>query len=253
MYLATTPEETALRIQSGLTDILSQTGAQGGIAVSTVNLPRGDSQGLLRHLQPCRLGRRPDRQRRSTRPPARSPSTPTWSAAGQAARARLDDARHRHLQRRRGHGLHRGQRRRHGEPGRRSTATMPRSSTTCAATAAAKAPTFRTRTSLMGAVINSEPVVAREEGVVYVASGEGMLHAFDTSAGNAGNELWAFVPQQGAGQHRRDGASAATPFAPSTTVRRCWASSAPQASCWSRAWAWPDAATSLWTSATRAA
>jgi type IV pilus assembly protein PilY1 len=48
----------------------------------------------------------------------------------------------------------------------------------------------------MGAVINSEPVVARDEGVVYVASGEGMLHAFDTSAGNPGNELWAFVPSK---------------------------------------------------------
>ncbi len=55
---------------------------------------------------------------------------------------------------------------------------------------------FRPRTSLMGAVINSEPVVARDEGVVYVASGEGMLHAFDTSAGNPGNELWAFVPSK---------------------------------------------------------
>ena len=64
---------------------------------------------------------------------------------------------------------------------------------------------FRPRTSLMGAVINSEPVVARDEGVVYVASGEGMLHAFDTSAGNPGNELWAFVPEQGAAEHRRDG------------------------------------------------
>ena len=55
---------------------------------------------------------------------------------------------------------------------------------------------FRTRVSLMGAVINSEPAVARDESVVYVASGEGMLHAFDTSATAAGDELWAFVPHQ---------------------------------------------------------
>jgi type IV pilus assembly protein PilY1 len=56
---------------------------------------------------------------------------------------------------------------------------------------------FRTRTSLMGAVINSEPVVARDESVVYVASGEGMLHAFDTTKGaDEGKELWAFVPRQ---------------------------------------------------------
>jgi len=31
--------------------------------------------------------------------------------------------------------------------------------------------------------------------MVYVQSGEGMLHAFDTRAPDAGKELWAFVPE----------------------------------------------------------
>ena len=51
---------------------------------------------------------------------------------------------------------------------------------------------FRIRSALMGAVVNSEPVLAREEQTVYVASGEGMLHAFDTVTGN---EQWAYMPQ----------------------------------------------------------
>ena len=74
-------------------------------------------QGLLRHLQPGRLGRRPDRQRH--RPGHRlGDGGAHLVGRQQAARTRLDHPRHRHLQRRRGHGLHRGQRGRHGEPGR---------------------------------------------------------------------------------------------------------------------------------------
>jgi type IV pilus assembly protein PilY1 len=44
---------------------------------------------------------------------------------------------------------------------------------------------------LLGAVINAEPVLARDERVIYVASGEGMLHAFDTATGA---EQWAYAP-----------------------------------------------------------
>ena len=51
------------RIQSAFNDILNQNGAQGGIAVSAVNLDRGDSQGLPGLYNPARLDRRPDRQR----------------------------------------------------------------------------------------------------------------------------------------------------------------------------------------------
>ncbi|WP_284619663.1 pilus assembly protein [Aquabacterium humicola] len=50
--------------------------------------------------------------------------------------------------------------------------------------------TYRKRVSLMGAVINAEPVVDKT-GVAYVASSEGMLHAINTSTGA---EEWAFVP-----------------------------------------------------------
>jgi type IV pilus assembly protein PilY1 len=43
---------------------------------------------------------------------------------------------------------------------------------------------FRKRLSLIGAVINSEPAVQRRENVIYVQSGEGMLHAIDTTSGD---------------------------------------------------------------------
>lgn len=55
--------------------------------------------------------------------------------------------------------------------------------------------TFRNRTSLMGPVVNSEPVVSRDDDVLFVQSGEGMLHAFSVANANAGQELWAFVPR----------------------------------------------------------
>jgi type IV pilus assembly protein PilY1 len=54
---------------------------------------------------------------------------------------------------------------------------------------------FRVRTGLIGAIINSEPAVDRKKSVVYMQSGEGMLHAIDTAEATAGQELWAFVPR----------------------------------------------------------
>lgn len=50
---------------------------------------------------------------------------------------------------------------------------------------------FRTRKSLIGPVVNAKPAVDGDTKTVYLASGEGMLHAFDT---NTGIEEWAFVP-----------------------------------------------------------
>jgi len=51
--------------------------------------------------------------------------------------------------------------------------------------------TARARSSLLGAVVNAEPVLARDERMVYLASGDGMLHAFDTVTGA---EQWAYAP-----------------------------------------------------------
>jgi type IV pilus assembly protein PilY1 len=193
MYLATDPSETAERIQAVLDDILSQTGAQGGIAVSTVNLSRGDSRAYFGTYNPA--GWAGD----LTANPidaatAEVSTTPVWSAnalllarpwgerviaAGKAGGAV---------------GFTAGDVGSLVNPGGiygsdADVINYLRGDRTH------EGSLFRTRTSLMGAVINSEPMVARDEGMVYVQSGEGMLHAFDTLSPNAGKELWAFVPE----------------------------------------------------------
>ena len=52
MYLATNPAETAAGIKAVLDDIVSQRGAQGGVAVSTVNLSRGDNRAYFGTYNP---------------------------------------------------------------------------------------------------------------------------------------------------------------------------------------------------------
>jgi type IV pilus assembly protein PilY1 len=194
MYLATNPDETIAGIRAVLTDILSQTGAQGGIAVSTVNLPRGDSKAYFGTYNPA--GWAGDLTANAIDPATGSVTVnATWSAAVKllardwTTRVIATSS---------------------GAAGMAFTTANVAATVNPGAKYGADAAVidylrgdrsgegtaFRTRTSLMGAVINSEPVVARDDGVVYVASGEGMLHAFDTSAGNPGQELWAFVPSR---------------------------------------------------------
>jgi len=194
MYTAATPESTALKIQAALNDILNNAGAQGGVAVSTVNLSRGDGFAYLGSYTPA--GWSGDLTANTINASSGAISTtPTWSAATKlAARAY----------------------------GTRVVASADASGGVSFSTASVgdvvnpdsawgdtsavinylrgdrsgEGSSFRTRTSLMGAVINSEPTIDRDNNVVYIASGEGMLHAFDIAAGaDVGKELWAFVPR----------------------------------------------------------
>jgi type IV pilus assembly protein PilY1 len=193
MYLADSPAETAAKIQNGLRDILSQTGAQGGIAVSTVNLSRGDSRAYFGTYNPAGWAGDLTANPISAET-AEVDTTPVWSAstlllardwstriiaagkAGGAVGFTAGDV---------GGTVNPG-----GIYGTDAEVLdYLRGERTHEGTK------FRSRTSLMGAVINSEPMVARDEGVVYVQSGEGMLHAFDTRSPDAGKELWAFVPE----------------------------------------------------------
>lgn len=74
--------------------------------------------------------------------------------------------------------------------------------------------TYRTRTHVLGDIINSEPVIVREPRanytdtdyatfkstyasrakVVYQGANDGMMHAFKADNPNGGSELWAYVP-----------------------------------------------------------
>jgi type IV pilus assembly protein PilY1 len=193
MFLATNPAETSAGIRAVLEDIVSQRGAQGGVAVSTVNLSRGDNRAYFGTYNPSGW------QGDITAHPIDAatgevdPDTTLWSA-GSVLLAR--DWTTRVI----------------------ASATASGGVAFTAANVGAtvnpsgaygsdtdvvnylrgdrthEGTQFRIRQSLIGAVINSEPAVQRSASVIYVQSGEGMLHAIDTATASAGTELWAFVP-----------------------------------------------------------
>jgi type IV pilus assembly protein PilY1 len=189
MYLATTPTDTALRIQSGLNDILQISGAQGGASVGSVNLARGDGRVYLGSYNVS--GWVGDLTANGIDVSTANVSgTAIWSAANLLA-ARNWTTRNIFTS--------------SGNTGQEFTDTNIGATVTPSGYVSAdvvnylrgdrsgEGTSFRTRSSLMGPVVNSTPVVAGAEGVVYVATGYGMLHAFDTATGV---EQWAYVPQE---------------------------------------------------------
>jgi type IV pilus assembly protein PilY1 len=189
MYLATTPDETALRIQAGLTDILNVEGSQSSVAVSSVNLDKGDSQAYLGAYTPAGWSGDLTANPIDATTGAVS-ATANWSAATLLG-ARVWSTRHIFSSSASG-GLD-------FDATNFGAATNPDSATFTNAQVieylrgnrTGEGSLFRTRKSLMGAVVNAEPVLARDEKMVYVASGEGMVHGFDTVTGA---EQWAYVP-----------------------------------------------------------
>ncbi len=194
MYLATTPKQTAASIRAGLDDIVSQTGAQGGLAVTTVNLARSDERGYAATYDPAGWAGDLQAIAINTATGGAMSGPALWSAA-----ARLNARPWAERVIATFHG----------------TAGAPFSGAAVEAAVnpggvwgnsanlmsylrgarAGEAATFRVRKSLMGAVINAEPAIDRDTEVAYLATGEGMLHAFDIKKGaGAGNELWAYVP-----------------------------------------------------------
>jgi type IV pilus assembly protein PilY1 len=192
LYLASAASDTAAKLQSAFSDILSQQGAQGGIAVSTVNLQRGDQRAYVGTYNPA--GWTGDLTAVAINATTgATAATPSWSA-GALLLAR--DWTTRVI------ASHDGSA---GVPfTEAAVGSLVNPSSTWGVTSELMAylrgdrsnegTKFRTRSSLLGAVINSEPFVSRDDGVVYVASGEGMLHAFDTRD-QPGKELWAYVPR----------------------------------------------------------
>ena len=192
MFLASDADAMRYSIQSAFNDIQDQKGAQGGIAVSAVNLDRGDSQAYLGSYNPAGwagdLAANPIDK--SSGQVDMAVASRKWSAAAllgaRAWSTRLIFSSS-------------------GSSGIDFSATNVGSTVNAAPASFSDAQavdylrgdrsgegsTFRARTSLIGAVINAEPVLAREEKMVYLASSEGMLHAFDTVTGN---EEWAYAP-----------------------------------------------------------
>ncbi|CAD5371833.1 Type IV fimbrial biogenesis protein PilY1 [Rubrivivax sp. A210] len=190
MYLANTPEETALRVRAGLDEILNQVAAQGAIAVSAVNLDRSDRQAYMGMYNP--RGWAGDltanaintataavsstaNWRASTLLAARDWTTRVIFSSDASAGVDFSDANV-------------------GALVNPDTAAFPSNAAVVdylRGSRTGEGSTFRTRSSLIGAVVNAEPVLAREETTVYLASGDGMLHAFDTVTGA---EQWAYAP-----------------------------------------------------------
>ncbi len=192
MFLATNPTSTVDGIRAVVNDILNQTGAQGGLAVSTVNLQRGDSRAYFGTYNPA--GWIGDLTANPINPSSGDVSTTAAWSTGAQLLARAWGTRV--------IASHDGST---GVPFTAATVgTLVNPANAWGDTTEVmnylrgdrthESTKFRTRTSLLGAVINAEPVVDRDNGVVYFASGEGMLHAVDTST-DAGKELWAFVPR----------------------------------------------------------
>ncbi|MCC9648648.1 pyrrolo-quinoline quinone [Rubrivivax sp. JA1029] len=193
MFLASSPTETATSIKAILDDIIFQVGAQSAVAVSTVNLTRGDGFAYLGTYNPS--GWSGDLTANAIDSSTGDISaTATWSAAmllaarNYTTRQIATDG---------------------GSGGVAFTSTNvgslvdPSSSYGDGAALfnylrgdrSLEGTTYRRRTSLIGAVINAEPVISNPDSVAYLASSEGMLHAIDIASGtDRGQELWAFVP-----------------------------------------------------------
>jgi type IV pilus assembly protein PilY1 len=195
MYLATDALGTATAVQNGLNDIISQTSAQSGVAVSTVNLLKGDSRAYFGQYNPS--GWTGDVVAKAINTSTGVISTATTWSANSLLTARDWTTRVIASS--------------NGSAGVGFTAAAVGSLVNPGGIYGSNANVinylrgeranegtlFRKRVGLMGAVINSEPYISNDDGVLYVASGEGMLHAFDIRAsGNPGKELWAFVPRQ---------------------------------------------------------
>lgn len=212
MYNVTDPREAVIKIDEGLRDILSQVSAQGGVAVSSVNLDAAeasDAKAYLGKYNPSGwtgdLEARPIN--RTTGQISSSTSSWTDGSGNPATAASLLGERN---------WTTRLMFTSNGSTGGREftaanvgSAVNPDSAKFTNAEVvdylrgsragegwSGEAVKFRRRDyklGLMGPVINAEPALSIADKVVYVASGEGFLHAFDT---DNGNELWAFTPYE---------------------------------------------------------
>jgi type IV pilus assembly protein PilY1 len=191
MYLSTNVDETALSIRAGLDDMRNTPGAQSAVGIGSVHLQGGDKQAYAASYNPA--GWTGDLTASAVDPGTGSiGGTPRWSAAklldardwktrvivtsdgsaqgGMAFTASTVGAKV------------------NPAPGQMSNAGVVDH---LRGSRMGEGSTYRARTSLLGPVINAEPAVDTTTGMVYVASGEGMLHAFNSSTGA---EEWAYVP-----------------------------------------------------------
>jgi type IV pilus assembly protein PilY1 len=181
MFLATTPQETANNIQAALAQILRLSGSQSGVTYSTVNLRAGNSMAFAGSYK--FIGWSGDLESFAVDPLTGTlAANSNWSANKMLQSA---DWTTRKLVTYNGSGVSFG------------TASTGASSAVVSylrGSRASEGSTYRLRTGLLGAVINADAAASPEDGVVYGATNEGFVHAFDMSTGS---ELWAYAPSFG--------------------------------------------------------
>ena len=190
MYLATDVESATIGIQAAMSDIKSQVGAQSSVAVSTANLLASDGKAYEASYNPA--GWTGDLTAKTVNATTGTiAATATWTAStllnarnwatrvvfasnGSSTGVPFTTANV-------------------GATVNPDTATFTNAGVVdyLRGNRTGEGTTYRTRTSLIGAVINAKPAVDGATGVAYLASSEGMLHAFNTTTGQ---EEWAFVP-----------------------------------------------------------
>lgn len=192
MFTAKTPAETAQSIQAALTSILSNAGSQSAVAFSTVNIRPDEAMGFAGSYTP--VGWSGDVSAYPVDPVTGAMPTSTsaklWSADAllqakdytQRAIATFSGVS--------GVGLNAS------VDWASMSARMPGTLTNFLAYVRGQrsneGTTYRVRTGIIGAVVNAEPVSWLADKVIYAASNEGMLHAFDKASGA---ELWAYAPR----------------------------------------------------------
>lgn len=189
MFTSRNPAETATAAQTALTQIIKLAGSQGGVSFSTINLKPGNALAYVESYRPQGWSGDVSAYAVDTTTGALAP-TASWSA-DTLLQARDYTTRAIATF--------------NGTSGVAFNATT---SGTLVNPGAAygvttdlvaylrgnrtlEGSTFRTRTGLMGAVVNAEPVSLATEGVVFATTNEGMVHALDQGTGN---ELWAYIP-----------------------------------------------------------
>jgi type IV pilus assembly protein PilY1 len=213
MYLATTPDETVASLRAGLEDMLSQRNTQSAVAVSSINLDRGDTRAYQTKYDPA--GWTGDIERIAVNASTGAlGSTPSWCAS---LKINSDNWASRVIAT---HNGSNGVLFNHSTVGSlvnpggvygnsadvlnylrgdvthegtlfRSRKRLKNQSELLARCGVSASSLSDTAANLLGAVVNAEPAVDRVTGVVYAATGEGLLHALDA---DTGVELWAYVP-----------------------------------------------------------
>lgn len=187
MFTATTPQETAVRMQEALTEIQLLVGAQGGVTFSSANLNPSNSYAYVGAYNVKGWSGDVSAYEVDSETGLFKPN-PAWSAG--TLLTQRDWTTRKIVTFRNGVGV--------PFTAPNVGSAMNITGGTSVATAVsyfrgsrAAEPGLRARTGLMGAVIGAEPVVHPGQGVLYAVSNGGMVHALDAASGQ---ELWAYVP-----------------------------------------------------------